>query len=289
MSIPRILIVAGSDSGGGAGIQADIKAVTMMGGHAMTAITAITIQNTLGVTGVVPVPPDAIAAQMRAVIGDIGVDAVKTGMLGDAATIAAVAEVLGELKGRVPVVVDPVMVAKGGASLLVDEAVGALKERLLPLATLVTPNVPELEALTGRKVGSADEAAEAARDLATRIDAAVLAKGGHLAGAEVVDQLVTDTGVERWTDARIETRHTHGTGCTLASAIAAGLGVGLAMTDAIARARAYVRAAMLAAPGLGQGHGPLGHALGVVPFDLISSPPAGEEGAHCDSDGKVRG
>ena len=268
-TLPRILIVAGSDSGGGAGIQADIKAVTMMGGHAMTAVTAITVQNTLGVSGVVPVPPDAIAAQMRAVIDDIGVDAVKTGMLGDAATITAIADVLAGLDRNVPIVVDPVMVAKGGASLLADAAVGALKERLLPLATLVTPNIPELEALTGCRIGNARDAADTARALASAVGVAVLAKGGHLPGDEVIDQLVLADGDGRWADPRIDTRHTHGTGCTLASAIAAGLGAGLAMAEAVTRARAYVRAAMLAAPGLGRGHGPLGHALGVVPFDLV--------------------
>lgn len=267
MTIARVLVVAGSDSGGGAGIQADIKAVTMMGGHAMTAITAITIQNTLGVSGVVPVPPDAIAAQMRAVIDDIGVDVVKTGMLGDAPTIEAVADVMAGLDGHVPIVIDPVMVAKGGASLLAADAVNTLKRRLLPRATLVTPNIPELEALTGRMIASAEEALDAARALGDQLGAAVLAKGGHLEGDKVVDQLVTREGVHSWTDSRIETRHTHGTGCTLASAIAAGLGQGMALPDAVARARAYVRAAMLAAPGLGQGHGPLGHALGVVPFD----------------------
>ncbi|WP_083578967.1 bifunctional hydroxymethylpyrimidine kinase/phosphomethylpyrimidine kinase [Tardibacter chloracetimidivorans] len=269
MTIARVLVVAGSDSGGGAGIQADIKAVTMMGGHAMTAITAITIQNTLGVSGVVPVPPDAIAAQMRAVIDDIGVDVIKTGMLGDAPTIEAVADVLARLDGHVPIVIDPVMVAKGGASLLAADAVNTLKRRLLPRATLVTPNIPELEALTGRTIVSAEDALDAARALGDELGAAVLAKGGHLEGDEVVDQLVTREDVHSWTDNRIETRHTHGTGCTLASAIAAGLGQGMALPDAVARARAYVRAAMLAAPGLGQGHGPLGHALGVVPFDRV--------------------
>lgn len=269
MKVARVLIVAGSDSGGGAGIQADIKAVTMMGGHAMTAITAITIQNTLGVTGVMPVPPDVITAQMRAVIDDIGVDTIKTGMLGDAATITAVADVLDELKGQVPIVVDPVMVAKGGASLLAAEAVGMLRDRLLPLATLVTPNVPELEALTGRTIASAQDAEEAARLLVGQLGAAVLAKGGHLDGEDVIDQLVTSAGTERWSDPRIRTQHTHGTGCTLASAIAAGLGSGMRLGRAVSRGRDYVRAAMRAAPGFGQGHGPLGHALGAVPFDEV--------------------
>lgn len=266
MSIARVLIVAGSDSGGGAGVQADIKAVTMMGGHAMTAITAITVQNTLGVSGVVPVPPDAIVAQMRAVIDDIGVDAVKTGMLGDAATIEAVADVLQELHGGMPIIVDPVMVAKGGASLLANEAVGALKTRLVPLASLLTPNAPELEVLSGMIVTNPQQAAEAAATLGP----AVLAKGGHLQGTEVVDQLVTAAGIERWAAPRIDTRHTHGTGCTLASAIAAGVAGGLSLAEAIARAREYVRAAMLAAPGLGRGHGPLGHALGGVPYEAMT-------------------
>ncbi len=254
--IPRILIVAGSDSSGGAGIQADIKTVTMLGGYAATAVTAVTVQDTTGVHGVHPVPVDVIVAQMRAVLDDIGVDCVKLGMLGSAAVIAAVADVLRMV--TVPIVLDPVMVAKGGASLLADDAVAALMA-LLPLATLVTPNTPELAALTGVEIEDEGDALLAAQELLGLRARAVLAKGGHLAGDEVVDWLVTRNGHQRFAGPRIDTRHTHGTGCTLASAIAVGLARGEALVDAVAAARAYVAGAILHAPGFGAGHGPLAH------------------------------
>jgi hydroxymethylpyrimidine/phosphomethylpyrimidine kinase len=254
-----VLIVAGSDSGGGAGIQADIKTVTMLGGYAATAITALTVQNTLGVSGVHLVPPAFVQAQMRAVLDDIGADAIKTGMLGDAAMVTAVAEAIEALSGRPAVVVDPVMVAKGGARLLDADAVGAVVGRLLPLATLLTPNTPELEALTGRPIATEAEAVAAGRELVRRGCAAVLVKGGHLDGAEVADWLVTSTHEQRFASPRIATRHTHGTGCTLASAIACGLAQGLLLADAVALGRDYVQGAIRHAPGLGQGHGPLGH------------------------------
>ncbi|WP_294130383.1 bifunctional hydroxymethylpyrimidine kinase/phosphomethylpyrimidine kinase [Sphingobium sp.] len=244
MSIARILIIAGSDSGGGAGIQADLKAVTMLGGHAMTAITAITAQNTLGVQGVHPVPTDMVLAQMHSCISDIGVDAVKIGMIGSADTAMAVAELLTGLSD-VPIVFDPVMVATSG-SVLADAATIAAFEKLMAIATLVTPNIPELAALGGEGI-------------AARFGTYVLAKGGHGVGALLVDRLVGPEGlVTDWTDPRIDTPHTHGTGCTLASGIATGLGQGMAMGAAIARARAYVRAALTIAPGLGGGHGPMG-------------------------------
>lgn len=254
----RVLIVAGSDSGGGAGIQADIKAVTMLGGYAATAIAALTVQNTLGVTGVHPVPPSFVQAQMRAVLDDIGADAVKTGMLGDAAMVEAVADILPGY-GAIPLVVDPVMVAKGGARLLDEAAVGAVKSRLLPLAVLVTPNTPELEALTGRRVTTEAEAVAAGRALMKAGARAVLVKGGHLDGDEVADWLLTQGGERRFASPRIATRHTHGTGCTLASAIACGLARGRPLADAVEAARDYVQSAIRAAPGFGQGHGPLGH------------------------------
>ena len=254
----RVLIVAGSDSGGGAGIQADIKAVTMLGGYAATAIAALTVQNTLGVTDVHPVPPAFVQAQMRAVLDDIGADAVKTGMLGDAAMVAAVADVL-DAYPPIPLVVDPVMVAKGGARLLDEAAVGAVKAKLLPRATLVTPNTPELEALTGRTVGSEAEAVAAGRALVAAGARAVLVKGGHLPGDEVADWLLTGDAEHRFASPRIATRHTHGTGCTLASAIACGLAKGLPLVEAVAAGRDYVQSAIRAAPGFGQGHGPLGH------------------------------
>ncbi|MES2157646.1 MAG: bifunctional hydroxymethylpyrimidine kinase/phosphomethylpyrimidine kinase [Pseudomonadota bacterium] len=248
MTIARILIIAGSDSGGGAGIQADLKAVTLLGGHGMTAITAITAQNTLGVQGVHPVPTDMVLAQMESCISDIGVDAVKIGMIGSAETAMAVAERLAQLDG-VPIIFDPVMVATSG-SLLADTATIAAFERLMAIATLVTPNLPELAALGGE-------------DAVLRHGCALLAKGGHGDGAMLTDRLLDGAGeVATWTDPRIDTRHTHGTGCTLASAIATGLGQGMALTAAVERARAYVRTALTLAPGLGGGHGPMGAPTG---------------------------
>ena len=239
----RILIVAGSDSGGGAGIQADVKTVTMLGGHAMTAITALTAQNTLGVQGVMPVPAGFVVQQMRSCLDDIGVDAVKIGMIGSADTVQAVADVLASV--AVPVVFDPVMVATSGSVLAVPATVAAF-ERLMERALVTTPNLPELAALGGlyRLTGAGRT---------------VLVKGGHDAGDGVTDRLVGPSGeIARWSAPRIATRHTHGTGCTLASAIATGLGQGMDLTDAIGRGIAFVRASLAAAPGLGGGHGPMG-------------------------------
>jgi len=264
---PRILIIAGSDSGGGAGIQADIKTVTMLGGHALTAVTAITAQNTLGVDAAMAVPAGMVLAQIDAVVGDIGVDAVKIGMIGSPETALIVAERLERI--AVPIVFDPVMVATSGA-VLADAATIAVFARLMCIATLVTPNLPELEMLSNGPIGSLDALEAAARALAERSGSAVLAKGGHLPGATLTDLLVGRDGVgRRWQGARIATRHSHGTGCTLASAIACGLGGGLGLEEAVERSRLYVRAALLAAPGFGGGHGPMGHALGVVPVDSI--------------------
>ena len=255
----RVLIVAGSDSGGGAGIQADLKTVMALGGYGTTAVTALTAQNTLGVQGVHPVPPAFVQQQMRSVLDDIGADAVKTGMLGTAEMVSAVTEVL---RGAgVPVVVDPVMVAKGGAKLLDAEAVAAVLRYLLPLAALLTPNVPEAEALLGRPIQDHQGALDAARALLDLGARAVLLKGGHMPGAVVQDILATADGTEVIESARIATRHTHGTGCTLASAIAAGLAQGMPLRGAVLRAGAYVHAAILAAPGLGSGHGPLQHGV----------------------------
>nr|WP_310523145.1 bifunctional hydroxymethylpyrimidine kinase/phosphomethylpyrimidine kinase [Polymorphobacter sp.] len=252
----RILVVAGSDSGGGAGIQADMKTVTCLGGFAMTAVTAVTVQNTLGVSAVHAIPAAVVAAQMRACIDDLGVDAVKIGMIGSAETVVAVAEVLAGL--RVPIVLDPVMMAKGGASLLDDEAAVALIERLLPLATVVTPNTPELAMLVGTEIEDAADALLAAQELLMQGPRAVLAKGGHLAGDVLTDWLVTRGGHVAFASARVMTRHTHGTGCTLASALACGLGQGMALEDAVVRARAFVAQGIARAPGFGGGHGPLG-------------------------------
>lgn len=263
----RVLIVAGSDSGGGAGIQADLKAVTALGAYGATAITALTAQNTRGVFGVHAAPPAFIARQMELVLEDIGADAIKTGMLHSAEVIRVAREVLDRLAPEVPLVVDPVMVAKGGARLLQPEAEGALRELLLPRAALLTPNLPEAEALLGERIEGVDGMRRAAEALLRMGPAAVLLKGGHAEGPSVVDVLRTAEGERIFEDPRIETRATHGTGCTLASAIAAGLAQGLGLPDAVARARRYLRAAILSAPGLGGGHGPLDHAHTARPFD----------------------
>jgi hydroxymethylpyrimidine/phosphomethylpyrimidine kinase len=240
----RILIIAGSDSGGGAGIQADIKTVTMLGGHAMTAITAITAQNTLGVDAVHIVPTQMVIDQIAAVVSDIGVDAVKIGMIGNADTAHAVADSLSELS--CPIVFDPVMVSTSGAALADADTISAF-ERLMRLSTLTTPNLPELEALGGKDAL-----------LARRIP--LLIKGGHADGDQIIDELHLALGQsESWTDSRIETRSTHGTGCTLASAVATGLGQGMELVQSVERARLFVRLALHDAPGLGQGHGPMGH------------------------------
>ncbi len=312
--VPRILIIAGSDSGGGAGIQADIKTVTMLGGHAMTAITAITAQNTLGVQAVLPVPTEMVIAQIESCVSDIGVDAVKIGMIGSAATAHAVADYLerlspspsGEglgwglspdaptigtappptppLKGRglsIPIVFDPVMVATSG-DVLADADTIAAFERLMRIATVVTPNLPELEALqkslsqreregaAQRRKGEGDPAAGADPHPSHAFGAGpfplplgegfLLVKGGHGEGDEIVDRLIGPQGeVASWSATRIETRSTHGTGCTLASAIATLLAQGQSLTAAIAGARHFVRLALHDAPGLGGGHGPMGH------------------------------
>jgi hydroxymethylpyrimidine/phosphomethylpyrimidine kinase len=259
----RVLIVAGSDSGGGAGIQADIKAVTAMNGFAATAITALTAQNTEGVHGVVGVEPAFIAQQIEVVLSDIGADAVKTGMLHSAAVIEVVAAGIERHAAGVPLVVDPVMVAKGGHRLLLTEAEAALRDRLLPMAALITPNLPEAEVLVGFPVRVEADMKRAAERLAALGAGAVLMKGGHLEGDRVVDLLFHDGKFHRFDDVRIVSRSTHGTGCTLASAIAAGLAQQMTLRDAVARARDYVRKAIETAPGFGRGHGPLNHAVTV--------------------------
>jgi hydroxymethylpyrimidine/phosphomethylpyrimidine kinase len=253
----RVLIIAGSDSGGGAGVQADIKAVTMMGGYAATAITAITVQNTLGVAGVHPIPIDVVIAQAGAVLDDIGADAIKTGMLGSAEMVGAVADIIA--RAGACAVVDPVMIAKGGAALLQDSAIAAVRERLIPLASLLTPNAPEAQALTGLAIETTDDLRRAGEALLALGAAAVLMKGGHVPGETVTDLLITPTGETSFSGERIDTRHTHGTGCTLASAIAAGLALGQPLEAAVANAWAYVAEAIRRAPGLGAGAGPLDH------------------------------
>ena len=242
---PRILTIAGSDSSGGAGIQADIKTITMLGGYAMTAITALTAQNTLGVSAVELISAQMVAAQIEACVSDIGVDAIKIGMLGSAEVAHAVAVAVTHV--GVPVVFDPVMVATSGAALADAETIAAF-ERLMALATLTTPNVAELAALGG-------DAGMAARGIA------YLAKGGDAEGLTIIDRLVrADGSTLSFEGSRIATCHTHGTGCTLSSAIATYLGMGLPLEEAIDRARGFVRSALRAAPGFGAGAGPLGHA-----------------------------
>ena len=262
MTIPRILIIAGSDSGGGAGIQADIKTVTMLGGHAMTAITAITAQNTLGVTGVHPVPAEMVLAQIDAVADDLGIDAVKIGMIGSAFTANVVADRLERL--QVPIVFDPVMVATSGSALADDATIEAFA-RLMDLATITTPNLPELHRLTGK-----DDPVEAALHLVGTHRCAVLIKGGHEEGEALADALIEEDNMTSWQGQRINTTSTHGTGCTLASAIAVGLAEGRSLPDAVALAREFVRLALHEAPGLGQGAGPLGQ--GKVRLDTGDGP-----------------
>ena len=238
----------------------------MLGGYAATAITAITVQNTLGVHGVYPLPLDLIEAQARAVLDDIGADAIKTGMLGSTAVVERVAAILDS--SEAPAVVDPVMVAKGGHSLLAADSVATLRRRLLPMASVLTPNLPEAEALTGLTIRTVSDMRIAASVLLSLGVPAVLLKGGHLDGDTVVDLLATGDGIEAFAAPRIVTRHTHGTGCTTASAVAVGLAQKMTLRDAVIRARAYVRAAIAGAPGYGAGHGPLDHAVTFDPARL---------------------
>jgi len=266
-STARILIIAGSDSGGGAGIQADIKTVTMLGGHAMTAVTAVTAQNTLGVTSVHPVPAEMILSQIEAVVSDIGVDAVKIGMIGSAFAAKQVAARLHELKSLqpdIPIVFDPVMVSTSGSA-LADEPTVAAFGRLMDVATIATPNLPELNRLT-----SEDDPVAAALHLVGAHGCAVLIKGGHEEGDALADALIEEDNMTSWQGQRIDTTSTHGTGCTLASAIALFLAQGASLSDAVARAREFVRVALHAAPGLGQGCGPVGQ--GGVRLDVGGGP-----------------
>jgi hydroxymethylpyrimidine/phosphomethylpyrimidine kinase len=252
----RVLAIAGSDSSGGAGIQADIKTLSAFGVYAMTAITAVTVQDTFGVHAVHPVPAPIVRDQIARVLADIGADAIKIGMLGSAETVAAVDEAL-ERHAGAPLVLDTVMVAKGGATLLADAAVEALKARLLPRADLVTPNAPEAARLAQLRIETPDDLAHAGQALIALGARAALVKGGHLKGSTVVDALVTPYDVHFFKSARIDTRSTHGTGCALSSAVAAGLAQGMALLDATARAHAFVQEAIRTAPGLGHGAGPL--------------------------------
>jgi len=256
----RVLIIAGSDSGGGAGIQADIKTVSMLDAYASTAITALTAQNTEGVFDVLPIPPEFIRRQIEVVLDDIGADVIKTGMLHDAAVIEAIAAVLRDRGPAIQLVVDPVMAAKGGARLIEAAAIDALRRRLIARAEVVTPNLPEAEILCGGPIRDVAEMQAAGESLLALGCRAALVKGGHLSGDIVSDVLVTAVGVRVWESPRIATRNTHGTGCTLASAIATGLAQGFGIETAVDRARLYVQQAIASAPGLGRGYGPLDHA-----------------------------
>jgi len=253
----RVLIVAGSDSGGGAGIQADIKTVTMLDGFAATAITALTAQNTEGVHGVVPIDPGFIRQQMEVVLDDIGADAVKTGMLHDAAVIETIATVLQERAAAVPVVVDPVMVAKGGARLIDPAAVEALKRLLIARAEIVTPNLPEAEILCGAAIDNLAQMRAAGETLLALGCRAVLVKGGHLQNDSAVDVFYDGVTIERLSSPRISAMDTHGTGCVLSAAAAAYLSKGLSVRDAVVEAKAFVTEAIRTGLRLGKGNGPV--------------------------------
>ena len=262
----RVLVVAGSDSGGGAGIQADIKTITALGGFAMTAVTALTAQNSIAVEGVHKTPPAFVADQIRVTLEDLGADAVKTGMMADGPIIEAAADALDAHASGIPWVVDPVMVSTSGDPLLDENAVSALKTRLVSLAAIVTPNMTEAGILTGGDIKTVDDMEAAGRQLVALGAGAALVTGGHMESDILVDVLISAQGSERFESPRIDTPNTHGTGCTLSSAIAAGLARGMELRDAVVRARAYVAEAIRTAPGYGAGHGPLNHAHTVSPY-----------------------
>lgn len=266
----RLLVIAGSDSSGGAGIQADIKTATALGVYAMTAVTSVTVQNTQGVHAIHPIPANIVRAQIVSVLEDIGADAIKIGMLGSSEVIRAVAQTLVTYARGIPLVVDPVMEAKGGASLLEDEAANTLMVSLFPLATIITPNAPEAARLTGLPVETVADCVQAGQSLLATGVQSVLVKGGHLEGETVTDVLISQDSAQRLTAPRLKTTSTHGTGCTLASAIAVGLAQGLPLIDSIRRARSYVQEAIRTAPGFGHGHGPLNH---MHPFSRPNTDP----------------
>ncbi|MEM8770493.1 MAG: bifunctional hydroxymethylpyrimidine kinase/phosphomethylpyrimidine kinase [Pseudomonadota bacterium] len=256
----RVLIIAGSDPSGGAGIQADIKTVTALGGYASTAITALTVQNTMGVSFVQSVEAEVVAAQIGAVLDDIGADAIKIGMIGSVDIVDVIAEKIASQSRQIPVVLDPVLVATSGDALAGDGTAAAILDRLLPIAAVVTPNRDEAAALTGIKISDRDAMVAAGEALRSAGAEAALVKGGHMDGDMVYDVLVRDEGATWFQNQRLKTNSTHGTGCTLASATATGLAQGMAVSDAVARAIAYVHEAIASAPGFGKGHGPLNHA-----------------------------
>ena len=259
MTLPtaRVLTIAGSDSGGGAGIQADLKTMLAHGVHGMTVLTAVTAQNSVGVQGIWPLPPDAIRAQFHSVVDDIGVDAIKIGMLGNADTVGCVADLVADVDPPVPLIVDPVCVSKHGDRLIDHEALGALRARLFRYATVITPNLDEAAALTGRP--AQNPAAELADLLLADGPKWVLIKGGHREG-DAIDYLTSQDGRDfSYRAARVDNRHTHGTGCTLASALASHLARGADVPEAMALAKAYVTGAIAAGFALGRGIGPTDH------------------------------
>jgi len=262
----RVLVVAGSDSSGGAGIQADIKAITALGGYAMTAITALTAQNTEGGNGIVETTGGFVAKQMRLALKDIGADVIKIGMVPNEETIESVQYTYREFAPEIPIVLDPVMMAKGGHPLIDREAIHLVRQHFLLHAHIATPNIAEVEVLTGMEIRSLNDMKHAAEIMITLGCQSVLVKGGHFEGDTLYDVLFSEDGLEVFEDTRIDTPHTHGTGCTLASAIAVGLAQKMTLRDAVVRARAYVREAILTAPGFGKGHGPLNHVHTVAPY-----------------------
>ncbi|HSG80900.1 MAG TPA: bifunctional hydroxymethylpyrimidine kinase/phosphomethylpyrimidine kinase [Gemmatimonadota bacterium] len=255
---PVALTIAGSDSGGGAGIQADLKTFHAFGVFGTSAITAITAQNTVAVTAIQKIDPGIVSQQIRAVVEDLKPAAAKTGMLADASIIEAVADTLAAAALE-HLVIDPVMVAKSGHRLLEADAVSALQSALLPLAEVVTPNLPEAALLAGREVESVDDMKAAAEAIVAAGARSVLLKGGHLSGTTLIDVYYDGESWREWSGPRLETRHTHGTGCTLSAAICAGLALGRSRLEAVEAARRFTRRAIEAAPGLGAGHGPLNH------------------------------
>ena len=263
----RVLICAGSDSGGGAGIQADIKTVTALGGFATTAITALTAQNTMGVSSIIEVPINFLLEQIRVVLSDLGADCIKTGMLHNAQVIEAVSEAIEKDGGKKYLVVDPVMVAKGGHELLELSALHALKSHMIVRADLLTPNIPEAELLTGLEISDIDTMRRAAYAILEMGSKAVLLKGGHLKDETLTDILVTKDAEKTYSGPRLLTKHTHGTGCSMASAVATGIAQGDNLEMAVQHAKAYVFTAIKTAPQFGKGHGPLNHAHTVMQND----------------------
>lgn len=269
---PCILTIAGSDCSGGAGIQADIKTISALGAYAASAVTAITVQNTRGVTGIHPVPPACVKAQIEAVMADIRPRAVKIGMVNDAGTIRAIAESLEAYPSHYTVL-DPVMISTSGHRLMEEDAITALTDRLMPLATLITPNLHEAEALTGKKISTLSEMEAAARELLAFGSQAVLVKGGHLEEEEMCDVLYIkgETQPRLFSSPKIESRNTHGTGCTLSSAIATYLALGEPLGEAVRKAKAYVHQGISTGKDvhIGAGHGPLNHFFAPVAMKTI--------------------